>query len=60
MTGSEDRLLFERLLITYLVPYQLTPEDRMNKLHHLRCTIDDNAIEAFIESQKNPKCVIEH
>lgn len=53
MTGLEDRLLVERLLITCLVPYQLPPEDRMKKLYQLLGTIDDNAIKAFIELQKN-------
>lgn len=53
MTGIEDRLLVERLLITCLVPYQLPPEDRMKKLYQLLGTIDDNAIKAFIELQKN-------
>lgn len=53
MTGIEDRLLVERLLITCLVPYQLTPEDRMKKLYRLLGTIDDNATKAFIELQKN-------
>lgn len=53
MTNIEDRLLVERLLITCLVPYQLPPEDRMKKLYQLLGTIDDNAIKAFIELQKN-------
>lgn len=53
MTGIEDRLLVERLLITCLVPYQLSPEERMKKLYQLLGTIDDNAIKAFIELQKN-------
>lgn len=53
MTGIEDRLLVERLLITCLVPYQLHPEDRMKKLYRLLGTIDDNATKAFIELQKN-------
>lgn len=61
MTGLEDRLLVERLLITCLVPYQLPAEDRMKKLYQLLGTIDDNAIKAFIELQKNQlkvrKCV---
>jgi len=53
MTGIEDRLLVERLLITCLVPYQLPAEDRMKKLYQLLGTIDDNATKAFIELQKN-------
>lgn len=53
MTGIEDRLLVERLLITCLVPYTLPAEDRMKKLYQLLGTIDDNAIKAFIELQKN-------
>ncbi|ETN63105.1 androgen induced inhibitor of proliferation (as3) / pds5 [Anopheles darlingi] len=53
MTGVEDRLLVERLLITCLVPYQLPAEIRMKKLYQLLGTIDDNATKAFIELQKN-------
>uniref|UniRef100_A0A182WEA9 Uncharacterized protein n=1 Tax=Anopheles minimus TaxID=112268 RepID=A0A182WEA9_9DIPT len=53
MTGVEDRLLVERLLITCLVPYQLPAEERMKKLYQLLGTIDDNATKAFIELQKN-------
>uniref|UniRef100_A0AAG5DIG4 Uncharacterized protein n=1 Tax=Anopheles atroparvus TaxID=41427 RepID=A0AAG5DIG4_ANOAO len=53
MTGIEDRLLVERLLITCLVPYQLPAEERMKKLYQLLGTIDDNATKAFIELQKN-------
>lgn len=53
MTGIEDRLLVERLLITCLVPYQLPAEDRMKKLYRLLGTIDENATKAFIELQKN-------
>uniref|UniRef100_A0A1L8DX47 Putative sister chromatid cohesion complex cohesin subunit pds5 n=1 Tax=Nyssomyia neivai TaxID=330878 RepID=A0A1L8DX47_9DIPT len=53
MTGIEDRLLVERLLITCLVPYQLPADDRMRKLYQLLGTIDDNATKAFIELQKN-------
>jgi sister chromatid cohesion protein PDS5 len=53
MTGIEDRLLVERLLITCLVPYQLPAEDRMKKLYQLLGTIDDNATKAFIELQKS-------
>ncbi|XP_053680344.1 sister chromatid cohesion protein PDS5 homolog B [Anopheles nili] len=53
MTGVEDRLLVERLLITCLVPYQLPALDRMKKLYQLLGTIDDNATKAFIELQKN-------
>lgn len=53
MTGIEDRLLVERLLITCLVPYQLPAEERMKKLFQLLSTIDENATKAFIELQKN-------
>lgn len=53
MTGIEDRLLVERLLITCLVPYQLPANDRMKRLYQLLGTIDDNATKAFIELQKN-------
>ncbi|XP_052872829.1 sister chromatid cohesion protein PDS5 homolog B-B isoform X1 [Anopheles cruzii] len=53
MTGIEDRLLVERLLITCLVPYQLPAKVRMKKLYQLLGTIDDNATKAFIELQKN-------
>lgn len=51
------RLLVERLLNTCLVPYQLTPEDRMKKLFYLYATIDDNASKAFIELQKHQLAV---
>lgn len=53
MTGTEDRLLVERLLITCLVPYQLPADERMKKLYQLLGTIDENATRAFIEVQKN-------
>lgn len=53
MTGIEDRLLVERLLITCLVPYTLPADERMKKLYQLLGTIDDNATKAFIELQKN-------
>lgn len=53
MTGIEDRLLVERLLITCLVPYQLPVEERMKRLYQLLSTIDENANKAFIELQKN-------
>lgn len=57
MTGMEDRLLVERLLNTSLVPYQLSPEERMKKLYHLWGTIDDHATKAFIELQKHQLAV---
>lgn len=53
MKGIEDRLLVERLLITCLVPYQLSPEERMKKLFKLLGTIDENATKAFMELQRN-------
>lgn len=53
MTGIEDRLLVERLLITCLVPYQLPARERMKRLYQLLGTVDDNATKAFIELQKN-------
>lgn len=53
MSGIEDHLLVERLLITCLVPYSLPAEERMKKLYQLLGTIDENATKAFIELQKN-------
>uniref|UniRef100_A0A0A1XF21 Sister chromatid cohesion protein PDS5 homolog B-B n=2 Tax=Zeugodacus cucurbitae TaxID=28588 RepID=A0A0A1XF21_ZEUCU len=53
MPGIEDRLLVERLLITCLVPYKLPSEERMKKLYLLFGTLDDNAMKAFMEIQKN-------
>lgn len=53
MPGIEDRLLVERLLITCLVPYKLPSEERMKKLYLLLGTLDDNAMKAFMEIQKN-------
>ncbi|KAK4314945.1 hypothetical protein Pmani_013813 [Petrolisthes manimaculis] len=57
MTSMDDRLLVERLLNTCLVPYLLSPEDRMKKLFYLFATIDDNATKAFIELQKHQLAV---
>lgn len=45
----EDRILCEKLLNTCLVPFLLETEDRMNKMYHLYCTIDENASKAFNE-----------
>ncbi|KAK3896136.1 hypothetical protein Pcinc_000185 [Petrolisthes cinctipes] len=53
LTNMDDKLMVERLLNTYLVPYQLSPEDRMKKLFYLFATIDDKATKAFIELQKH-------
>jgi sister chromatid cohesion protein PDS5 len=49
----EDQLLIERLLITSLVPYTLPANDKMKALYKLLATIDDHAMKAFIELQKN-------
>jgi sister chromatid cohesion protein PDS5 len=49
----EDQLLIERLLITNLVPYTLTASDKMKALYKLFATIDDHAMKAFVELQKN-------
>ncbi|KAL7049487.1 hypothetical protein ACKWTF_003718 [Chironomus riparius] len=49
----EDQLLIERLLITSLVPYTLSANDKMKALYKLLATIDDHALKAFIELQKN-------
>lgn len=57
MAGMEDRLLVERLLNTCLVPYQLSPAERMKKLYHLLGTVDEHATKAFMELQKNQLCV---
>ena len=53
MTTLEDRLLVERLLNTYLVPFQLPPGVRMKKLYLLYATIDEPAMKSFHELQKN-------
>jgi len=60
MTDIEDRLLVERLLNKYLVPYQLPVEERMKKLYHLLGTIDDYAIKAFVELQKRQLVYVIH
>ena len=49
----DDQLLIERLVITHLVPYQLPANDRMKALYKLLATIDDHALKAFVELQKN-------
>lgn len=49
----EDQLLIERLLITNLVPYTLSASDKMKALYKLFATIDDHAMKAFVELQKN-------
>lgn len=49
----EDQLLIERLLITNLVPYTLPAADKMKALYKLFATIDDHAMKAFVELQKN-------
>lgn len=53
MVGIEDRLLVERLLNAYLVPFQLPAAERMKKLYHLLGTVDEHATKAFVELQKN-------
>lgn len=57
MVGIEDRLLVERLLNAYLVPFQLPAAERMKKLYHLLGTVDEHATKAFVELQKNQLCV---
>lgn len=57
MVGIEDRLLVERLLNAYLVPFQLPAAERMKKLYHLLGTVDEHATKAFMELQKNQLCV---
>ena len=49
MSGIEDRLLVERLLNMYLVPFNLESSERMKKLFVLFATVDENAGKAFIE-----------
>ena len=49
MSGIEDRLLVERLLNMYLVPFNLESSERMKKLFMLFATVDENAGKAFIE-----------
>lgn len=49
----EDQLLIERLLITNLVPYTLPAGEKMKALYKLFATIDDHAMKAFVELQKN-------
>ena len=57
MTSIDDRLLVERLVNTCLVPYQLSPEERMTKLLQMFSSIDENATKAFIELQKHQMAV---
>ena len=52
MSGIEDRLLVERLLNMYLVPFNLESGERMKKLFMLFATVDENAGKAFIEVKK--------
>ena len=49
MSGIEDRLLVERLLNMYLVPFNLESSERMKKLFMLFATVDEPAGKAFIE-----------
>lgn len=49
----EDQQLIERLLITHIVPYTLSSCDKMKALYKLMATIDDHAMKAFVELQKN-------
>ena len=49
MSGIEDRLLVERLMNMYLVPFNCESSERMKKLFMLFATVDDNAGKAFIE-----------
>lgn len=53
MNDLNDRLLIERLLVTSLVPFQLSPKDRMKKLYQLFGSIDEKSIEVFIQLHKN-------
>ncbi|KAG1710427.1 Sister chromatid cohesion protein PDS5 B [Nymphon striatum] len=48
----DDRLLVERILHTCLVPYNLPPEQRMQKLFQLYSCIDEHAVKAFNELLK--------
>ncbi|KAG5673625.1 hypothetical protein PVAND_003654 [Polypedilum vanderplanki] len=52
MKTIEDKMLIERLLITCLVPYNLESNIRMRVLYELLCDIDEHAMKAFIELQR--------
>jgi sister-chromatid-cohesion protein PDS5 len=52
MKTIEDKMLIERLLMTCLVPYNLESTIRMRVLYELLCDIDEHAMKAFIELQR--------
>ncbi|KAL7021688.1 hypothetical protein ACKWTF_011984 [Chironomus riparius] len=52
MKTIEDKMLIERLLITCLIPYNLDTKSRMKVLYYLLCDIDEHAVKAFVELQR--------
>uniref|UniRef100_A0A1A9W528 Uncharacterized protein n=1 Tax=Glossina brevipalpis TaxID=37001 RepID=A0A1A9W528_9MUSC len=48
-----DRLIVERLLINYFIPYQLNSKERMKRLYRFLATLDFDACLAFMKSQLN-------
>lgn len=52
MKTIEDKMLIERLLITCLIPYNLDTKTRMRVLYYLLCDIDEHAVKAFVELQR--------
>jgi len=51
--SCEDAVLLERMLISSLVPYKSTDEERMKLLLELYVTVDDNSLKAIAEIIKN-------
>ena len=49
---TDDKILVERALYTYFIPYTATSEEKMKKLFHLFCRVGDNAEKSYIEIQK--------
>lgn len=52
MKTIEDKMLIERMLITCLIPYNLDTKTRMKVLYYLLCDIDEHAVKAFVELQR--------
>ncbi|KAL9893098.1 sister chromatid cohesion protein PDS5 homolog A-like [Glossina fuscipes fuscipes] len=53
MPTLDDRICLQRILITYLIPYQLNSKERMKRLCHLLATFDYNSSLAFVKLQKD-------
>ena len=52
MKTVEDKILIERVFVTCLVPYNLDAKTRMAVLHQLLLDLDEYALRAFIELQR--------